>query len=233
MADTKEVIKLLDLDNTETSLLAIIANLRGAQDAVAFDEIKYLGFPFSISETFQLRNTNKTITQSLTEVEAIQNLCNKHNKQLLVYISMGFGNPYGDPWDAETAIKWVHQLHQLGIRTIALADTVGVAQPESISYIFNNLIPEFTDISFGAHFHSAPHNWEEKINAAWNSGCRRFDSAMNGIGGCPMAKDDLIGNIATEKLISWAQNKNIPLQIQNSSLQDAIAKASSLFINSL
>jgi hydroxymethylglutaryl-CoA lyase len=229
MADTKEVIPQLDMSTSRTRLLAIIANLRGAHDAVRYDEIHYLGFPFSISETFQLRNTNKTIAESLKEVEAIQNLCVQYNKELVVYISMGFGNPYGDPYDAETAIKWVSKLHQLGIRTISMADTVGVAEPGTISYIFSHLVPEFKDITIGAHFHSTAEKWEEKIATAWDNGCRRFDSAMKGIGGCPMAKDDLVGNIATENLIAWAKHQTIPLGINEDAFYEALNKAAYIF----
>ncbi len=229
MADTKEVIPQLDLSNSPTKLLAIIANLRGAEDAVQYDEIHYLGFPFSISETFQLRNTNKTITESLAEVEAIQNLCVQKNKELVVYISMGFGNPYGDDYDAETAIKWVSRLHQLGIRTISMADTVGVAKPDTISYIFDQLVPSFKDITIGAHFHSTAGLWEEKIATAWQHGCLRFDSAMKGIGGCPMANDDLVGNIATENIVAWCKQKNIPLQINEDAFYEALNKAAYIF----
>jgi hydroxymethylglutaryl-CoA lyase len=184
LADTKEVIPCLDMSHTKTKLLAIIANTRGAEEAVQYDEVTYLGFPFSISETFQLRNTNKTIAQSLIQVEEMQRLCTQRNKELVIYISMGFGNPYGDDYNAEVAINWVRKLSQLGIKTIAMADTVGVAEPGNITYIFNHLVPEFKDVHIGAHFHSLPGRWEEKINAAYNAGCMRFDSAMRGIGGC-------------------------------------------------
>ncbi len=230
LADTKEVVPQLDMSNTNTKLLAIIANTRGAQDAVAYDEITYLGFPFSISETFQLRNTNKTIAESLKHVEEIQNLCVQRNKEMVVYISMGFGNPYGDPYNAEVAIKWVGQLAQLGIKTIAMADTVGVAKPENIEYIFSNLIPEFKDVHIGAHFHSTQNTWEEKIQAAYNSGCLRYDSAMKGIGGCPMAEDELVGNIATENLIGWAKQNNIPLQLNEEAFYESLQKAAEIFV---
>lgn len=231
MADTKDVIPQLDLSNTDTKLLAIIANTRGANDAVAYDEIKYLGFPFSISETFQQRNTNKSIAESLTQVEEIQSLCVNNNKELVVYISMGFGNPYGDEYNAEIAIKWVDKLAQLGIKTIAMSDTVGVAEPQNIEYIFNSLVPEFSNVHIGAHFHSTVDKWEEKIQAAYNSGCTRFDSAMKGIGGCPMAKDDLVGNIATENMVGWCEQNGIELSINKEAFAEALQMASVIFAN--
>ncbi len=230
LADTKEVIAQLDLSNTNTKLLAIIANTRGAEEAVVYDEIKYLGFPFSISETFQLRNTNKTIAQSLVQVEEIQKLCVQHGKELVVYISMGFGNPYGDEYNAEIAINWVGQLAKLGISTIAMSDTVGVAKPDTISYIFKHLVPEFKDVHIGAHFHSTATTWEEKIRAAYDNGCLRFDSAMKGIGGCPMADDDLVGNIATENIVGWAMRKNIPLRIDQDAFFQSLNIAAEIFI---
>lgn len=230
MADTKDVLPQLKMDNVNTKLLTIIANTRGAQDAVAFDEVSYLGFPFSISETFQLRNTNKTIAQSLVQVEEIQNLCVQHNKELVVYISMGFGNPYGDEYNAEVAINWVGKLAGLGIKTIAMADTVGVAEPANIEYLYKQLIPEFKDVTIGAHFHSTVDKWEEKIQAAYDSGCTSFDSAMKGIGGCPMAKDDLVGNIATENIVSWADNNNISLSLDREAFSDAWQMAARIFV---
>jgi len=230
LADTREVIPQLRLDNTTTKLLAIIANTRGAEEAVVYDEISYLGFPFSISETFQLRNTNKTIAQSLVQVEEIQNLCVQRKKELVIYISMGFGNPYGDDYSAEVAINWVAKLSAMGVKTIAMSDTVGVAQPDNISYIFNQLIPEFKELSIGAHFHSAPDTWEEKIEAAYNAGCRRYDSALKGIGGCPMAEDELVGNIATENLVGWCGMKNIPLKINQEAFWEAMEIAGRIFV---
>lgn len=229
LVDTKEVIPQLKLNN-RTKLLAIVANTRGAAEAVVYDEIKYIGFPFSISETFQLRNTNKTIAQSLAQVEEIQQLCLQHRKEMVVYISMGFGNPYGDEYTAAIAIDWVQKLSDMGIRTIAMSDTVGVAQPENISYIFQHLVPAFPEVSIGAHFHSAPHNWEEKIQTAYDNGCVRFDSALKGIGGCPMAKDDLVGNIATENIVYWCEEKNIPLQLNKDAFREAMMIANEIFI---
>lgn len=230
MADTKEVLQQLDLSNTQTKLLAIIANTRGAEDAVVHDEVKYLGFPFSISETFQLRNTNKTIAESLKQVEEIQNMCVAKGKELVIYISMGFGNPYGDDYSAEIAIKWVGQLSQLGIKTFAMSDTVGVAKPDTIAYIYKSLVPEFKDLHIGAHFHSTMFTWEEKIQTAYDNGCLRFDSAINGIGGCPMAEDELVGNIATENIIGWADAKGIPLNINREAFLQSMHIANEIFI---
>jgi hydroxymethylglutaryl-CoA lyase len=230
LADTKDVVRKLDMSTTRSKLLAIIANTRGAEDAVQYDEISYLGFPFSISETFQLRNTNKTIAESLTQVEEIQKLCLSRNKKLVIYISMGFGNPYGDDYNAETAISWFKKLNDLGIEIIAMADTVGVAQPSTIEYIYRNLIPEFPGVEIGAHFHSTSTTWEEKIQAAYDQGCIRFDSSIKGIGGCPMAEDELVGNIATENLIQWAGQQNIPLQLDMNEFRKAMVMANDVFI---
>ena len=203
LKDTAEVLSKLDLDNTRTKLLAIVANQRGAEDAAAHDAITYLGFPFSVSEEFQKRNTNSTIEESLKRVEDIQELCLRKNKSLVIYISMGFGNPYSEPWSAELVSHWVKRLAQMGISIIALSDTVGVSNPENIKELFSYLIPEMPEVEFGAHLHSLKSNWEEKVHAAYLAGCRRFDSAMRGIGGCPMANDDLVGNLATENLVTY------------------------------
>lgn len=230
LADTKDVVRKLDMGSTQTKLLAIVANKRGAEEAVQYDEITYLGFPFSISETFQLRNTNKTIAASLAEVEEMQKLCLQHNKKLVIYISMGFGNPYGDEYTAEIAIQWFKRLTDLGIEIIAMADTVGVANPETIRYIYNNLIPAFPQIEIGAHFHSAAQTWEEKIQAAYDNGCMRFDSSIKGIGGCPMAEDELVGNIATENLIQWAKQKNIPLSLNEEAFAESMFMAAEVFV---
>jgi len=230
LADTKEVIPKLDMTGTKTKLLAIIANTRGAEDAVQYDEVSYLGFPFSISETFQLRNTNKTIAESLKQVEDIQQLCVARGKKLVIYISMGFGNPYGDEYSAEIAIRWFDRLTRMGIDIIAMADTVGVANPQTIAYIYSKLIPEFPQIEIGAHFHSAPQSWEEKIQTAWDNGCKRFDSSLKGIGGCPMAEDELVGNIATENIVRWAAEKNIPLDLDKEAFGLAMRMATEIFI---
>ncbi len=230
LADTKEVIPHLEMGGGNTKLLAIIANTRGAEEAVQYDEISYLGFPFSISETFQHRNTNKSIAESLVQVEEIQRFCVQKNKELVIYISMGFGNPYGDEYNAEIAINWVGKIAQLGVKTIAMSDTVGVAQPDNISYIFNHLIPAFPGVQIGAHFHSASDKWEEKMNAAYASGCLRFDSALNGIGGCPMAEDVLVGNLATENIVQWCAEKQIVLPLNMDALREAMFMASGIFV---
>jgi hydroxymethylglutaryl-CoA lyase len=229
LRDTAEVLKQLELDSTRSKLLAIIANVRGAQDAVQFDEIAYLGFPFSISETFQQRNTNSSIAESLKRVEEIQQLCVKHDKQLVVYISMAFGNPYGDEWNSDIVIKWTKELASLGIKIIALADTIGVSNPENISYLFSNIIPEFSGVEIGAHLHTTPETWKEKVEAAYSNGCRRFDSAMKGYGGCPMAKDELVGNMATENLVGWLKGKSIKIDIDDQAFSRSLSLASSTF----
>ncbi len=229
MQDTADVLKKLDLSSTKSKLLAIIANARGAQDAVVFDEIKYLGFPFSISETFQQRNTNSSIAESLLRVEEIQSLCVKNNKELVVYISMAFGNPYNDEWSSEIAMNWAAKLHSMGIRIIALADTTGVSNPENISYLFKNLIPAFKDVEFGAHLHSTKENSIEKIKAAAENGCLRYDAAIHGFGGCPMAKDDLTGNIATEDVVTYFNSVSKDLGLNTDSLLAAYEKSWEIF----
>lgn len=208
MADTASVLEQLDLSQAKSKLLAIVANERGAVEACGFDQIDCLGYPFSISETFQLRNTGATIAESLDRVKAIQELCMKHDKQLVIYISMGFGNPYGDEWNSDIAIKWVDDLSRLQINVFSLADTVGMANPESISYLFGNLIPAFPELEFGAHLHTTASTVNEKLEAAWQAGCRRFDSAILGYGGCPMAQDELVGNMPTEQLVDFMLNKD-------------------------
>lgn len=209
MADTAEVVRGLDLSKSKSKLLAIIANERGATEASQFEKISYLGYPFSISETFQVRNTNATIAESLERAKAIQEIAEKADKQLVIYVSMGFGNPYGDEWNAEIAIKWVDKLQKLGIKIFSLSDTVGVATPESITYLFENLIPKYPNLEFGAHLHTTPDTWKEKIDAAYNAGCRRFDGAILGYGGCPMAADELVGNMDSENLINFDLENNI------------------------
>jgi hydroxymethylglutaryl-CoA lyase len=229
LRDTKEVLAKLDLSNTKSKLLAIIANVRGAEEAASFDEITYLGFPFSVSEEFQKRNTNSTIEESLGRVEEIQKICVNRKKQLVIYISMGFGNPYDEPWNADIVMKWVKKLATLGIRIIALADTVGVSNPENITHLFSHLIPECKEVEFGAHLHSHPDTWEEKINAAFKGGCNRFDSAMKGIGGCPMAKDDLVGNIATENIVEYFRKENVLLKLDEALFSQAMMAANVTF----
>lgn len=229
LADTHEVVKQLEMDATTTRLLAIVANIRGAAEAVGYEQISSLGFPFSISETFQMRNTNKSISESLVQVEEMQRLCIQNSKELVVYISMGFGNPYGDEYSAEIAIKWCRKLAALGIKTIALSDTVGVAKLETIEYLFSQLIPEIKEVQFGAHFHALPDEWEPKISSAYASGCRRFDSALKGIGGCPMAEDELVGNIATENLVGWCIRENIQMDLDMAAFREAMEIAGRLF----
>jgi hydroxymethylglutaryl-CoA lyase len=226
MRDTVEVLHNLDLANTTTRLLAIVANLRGAIEACEHDAIRYLGYPFSISETFQIRNTNATIEESLERVKEIQELCLKHNKELVLYISMGFGNPYGDPWNVEIVQKWVDEMVKMDIGIISLADTIGVSNPDNINYLFSNLIPQYPMIEFGAHLHTEPRSWREKVEAAYQSGCRRFDAAMRGYGGCPMAKDDLTGNMATESLMAYFMEKKA---VENIDYQRFIASLSKAF----
>ncbi|KGE89690.1 MAG: hydroxymethylglutaryl-CoA lyase [Phaeodactylibacter xiamenensis] len=203
MRDTAEVLGQLDRSKTKTKLLAIVANRRGANDAAQFEQIDYLGYPFSISETFQLRNTNATIEESIERVAQIQDICTASSKELVVYISMGFGNPYGDPWNVEIVEQWTDRLVDMGIRILQLSDTIGVASPESISYLFSNITPHYPDIEFGAHFHTTPTAWKEKVATAYEHGCRRFDGAIRGYGGCPMAKDDLTGNMPTENMVYY------------------------------
>jgi len=203
MVDTAEVLSKLDLSKTSSKLLAIIANTRGAEDACQHPEIDYLGYPFSISENFQMRNTHKTIAQSVVTLSEIMELASKHNKEVVVYISMGFGNPYGDPWNVDIVGAWTETLSNMGVKILSLSDTVGSSDPESIDYLFSNLIPKYPKIEFGAHLHTTPTTWNEKVDAAHKAGCLRFDGAIQGFGGCPMAKDELTGNMPTEKLLSY------------------------------
>ncbi|MEZ4952588.1 MAG: hydroxymethylglutaryl-CoA lyase [Saprospiraceae bacterium] len=231
MRDTAAVLSLLNLTNTETKLLAIVANQRGADDASQFEEIKYLGYPFSISETFQIRNTNATIEESLERVAGIQKTCVETNKEMVVYISMGFGNPYGDPWNVETVVKWVDKLVAMGIRIIQLSDTIGVSNPANIEYLFSNLIPLYKNkgVEIGAHLHTQPHSWKEKIEAAWKSGCTRFDGAIKGFGGCPMAKDDLTGNMPMENMVFFFQDEKIPTGVDEENFRKSYAMAIDVF----
>ena len=229
MADTPKVLEGLNLDNTTTKLLGIVANQKGAENAALFEQIQYLGYPFSISETFQQRNTNASIEESLSRVEAIQNLCLKTNKTLVIYISMGFGNPYGDLYSADIAIKWSERLaKELEIKVISLADTIGVSNPKNIRSLFSDLIPELPEVTFGAHLHTTPNKWEEKVEAAYESGCRRFDGALKGFGGCPMAKDDLTGNMPTEKMLSFFDANKIETGINAELLEEALALSSEI-----
>lgn len=229
MRDTAEVLAGLDLSATNTHLLAIVANPRGAEEAAAFESIRYLGYPFSISETFQLRNTNATIEESLERVEQIQNICVTNGKELVLYISMGFGNPYGDPWNVETVQYWVDKLKVMGVRIFQLSDTIGVATPESIRYLFSNLLTAYPELEIGAHFHTLPGNWREKILAAYESGCRRFDGAIKGFGGCPMAKDDLTGNMPTENMVRFFKEAGEPLGLDSMAFDEALRMSVEVF----
>jgi len=230
MADTKDVIGNLELGIGNTKLLAIIANERGATDAVVHDEITYLGFPFSISETFQRRNTNSTIAESLNRVEAIQNLCIKNNKELVVYISMGFGNPYGDVYNETIVFEWVNKLVAKGIKIISLADTVGLATAAQVSSVTKYLVNALPEIEIGVHLHSTPLNWKEKVDAALQTGCLRFDGALKGIGGCPMADDELVGNMDSELMIPYFEEKKILPAINIAALQECSRMAASIFV---
>jgi hydroxymethylglutaryl-CoA lyase len=221
MADTKEVLAGIDMEGALSKLLVIVANERGAADAVQFEQVTYLGYPFSISETFQKLNTNASIEESLHRVAAIQNLCMQYNKEMVVYISMGFGNPYGDEYNAEIVFNWMDKLKNLGIHIFSLADTVGVSNPDNIAYLFKNLIPAHPDLKIGAHFHSSTFAWLEKLDAAVANGCTRFEGALNGIGGCPMAQDDLVGNMAMENIIRHLKIDSINDTQLNRSLEMA------------
>ncbi|HEY2580569.1 MAG TPA: hydroxymethylglutaryl-CoA lyase [Mucilaginibacter sp.] len=221
MQDTAQVLQKLDLSNSKSKLLAIVANYRGAEEAASHPEISYLGFPFSISETFQQRNANSDINKALNTVENIYSLCDKTEKKLRIYLSMGFGNPYGDVWSIEILIKWADRLVALGISDIYIADTIGIATPALITQIMNAL-KEHTSLQFGMHLHSTPDTWKEKIEAAYNGGCRWFDTALKGYGGCPMAKDELTGNIATENLIGYLKSQNERLELNYDKLQEAM-----------
>jgi|SaaInl59LU_5_DNA_1037362.scaffolds.fasta_scaffold08095_3 hydroxymethylglutaryl-CoA lyase len=230
LKDTAEVLAQLDLEKTNSKLLAIVANERGAKDAVNFEEINYLGFPFSVSETFQQRNTNSSIEQSLARVEQIQNLAIKHNKKLVVYLSMAFGNPYGDEWNQDIVAKWAEKLYtKLDVRILALSDTIGVSNKENISALFSTLIPEFENIEFGAHLHTTPETWNEKIEASLANGCRRFDGAIKGFGGCPMATDKLTGNMPTEQMVSYFEENNWNSSVNQGFFLDSLTKSNEIF----
>ncbi|MGI9544989.1 MAG: hydroxymethylglutaryl-CoA lyase [Cyclobacteriaceae bacterium] len=229
MRDTAQVIEELQLENTVSRLLAIVANIRGAEDACQFEEISYLGFPLSLSETFQQRNTNRSIDEALHILNGIQDISLQNNKTLVTYISMGFGNPYSDPYNQETVITFVERLSNMGVAIISLADTIGVSQPETISYLFQNLIPAFPAIEFGAHLHSHPASARDKIDAAFKSGCQRFDGAIKGFGGCPMAKDDLVGNMATESIIDYLTNEKVIIDIDREAFAQAVVEATKVF----
>jgi hydroxymethylglutaryl-CoA lyase len=229
MQDTAEVLAQLDLSQTNSKLLAIIANTQGAIAASAHKEIQYLGFPFSISENFQMRNTHKTIEESLVTLNEILEIADKTNKEVVAYLSMGFGNPYGDPWNVDIVGNWTENLANRGVKILSLSDTIGSSTPEVIQYLFSNLIPKYPRIEFGAHLHTTPEKWFEKVDAAYNAGCRRFDGAIQGFGGCPMAKDTLTGNMPTEKLLSFFTSQKEQTNTSPMSFESAYNEATKLF----
>jgi hydroxymethylglutaryl-CoA lyase len=229
LRDTVDVLKKLDLSTTRSGLLAIVANTRGAEEAANWDEITYLGFPLSISETFQQRNTNKSITEALKTLAEIQNICKRKNKILVTYISMGFGNPYGDPYDSSIVEHFTSLLSTLEVKIISMADTIGVSKPDQIQYLFKTLVPKFPAIEFGAHLHSNPAKAIEKIEAAYLSGCQRFDGAIMGFGGCPMAEDELVGNLATETILNYLRSKNDLPDLDENEFAKSLLLADSVF----
>ncbi|MCM8568032.1 hydroxymethylglutaryl-CoA lyase [Gramella jeungdoensis] len=229
MKDTAQVLEKLDLSKTSSKLLAIVANVRGAQDASQFEEIDYLGYPFSISENFQMRNTHKTIAESVEVLQEILNIADGNGKEVVAYLSMGFGNPYGDPWNVEIVGSWTEKLSAMGVKILSLSDTVGSSTPDIIDYLFSNLIPEYPNIEFGAHLHTTPSKWHEKIDAAFKAGCSRFDGAIQGFGGCPMAKDELTGNMPSEKMLSYFNSAKADANIKMTSFESAYNEASKIF----
>jgi hydroxymethylglutaryl-CoA lyase len=229
MEDTDIVLALLDMSNTRTKLLAVVANYRGAEEAVQYPEISFIGYPFSLSETFQKRNTNSTIKQSFDLVKKIQALCDKKSKTLVIYLSMGFGNPYGDVWNTELVLKWVQKLTKEGIKIVSMADTIGMATADQISELYPLLTQTFPETEFGMHLHSRPDTCLEKIDAAFQSGCRRIDSTIKGYGGCPFAKDDLTGNIATETLLGYLKKQRVNTGIDMDRFADAMVYSSRIF----
>ena len=231
MVDTEEVIKGINVTNSNSKLLTIVANERGAEKAAQFDEITYLGFPFSISETFQKKNINSTIKESLLRLESIQNICVKSNKQLVTYFSMAFGNPYGDEWSVYIVAHWAERLlNEFGVKILSLSDTIGSSEPNVISWLFKKLISEFPDVEFGAHLHTHPQNWKEKVVAALEAGCKRFDGALLGFGGCPMARDELVGNMPSEHILQYLMEKKMIRNINQTALQEAQNEALTIFI---
>jgi len=229
MVDTAEVLSQLDLSVSSSKLLAIVANTRGASDASKYKEIDYLGYPFSISENFQMRNTHKTIAQSVVTLQEILNIADKSNKRVVAYLSMGFGNPYGDPWNVDIVGEWTERLGKMGVKILSLSDTIGSSNPENIEYLFSNLIPSYPNIEFGAHLHTTPNSWFEKVDAAYKSGCKRFDGAIQGFGGCPMAKDELTGNMPTEQLVSYFTDKKSEHNLYSLSFERAYNVATNIF----
>ena len=229
MIDTVEVLANLDLSKTNTKLLAIVANVRGAIAASLHKPIQYLGYPFSISENFQMRNTHKTINQSIESLKEILDIASKTDKEVVAYLSMGFGNPYGDPWNVEIVGEWTEKLSNMGVKILSLSDTIGSSTPKDINYIFSNLIPKYTNIEFGAHLHTTPSSWHEKIDAAYKAGCTRYDGAIQGFGGCPMAKDVLTGNMPTEKVLSYFTTEKAVTNVNPMAFEASYNKASDIF----
>ena len=229
MKDTAEVLSSLDLSRTKSQLLAIVANTRGANDAAQHEQIDYLGYPFSISENFQMRNTHKTIAESVEVLQEILNIADASGKEVVAYLSMGFGNPYGDPWNVDIVGEWTEKLSAMGVKILSLSDTVGTSTPEIIDYLFSNLIPKYPNIEFGAHLHTTPSKWHEKVDAAYKAGCRRFDGAIQGFGGCPMAKDELTGNMPSEKMLSYFNAAKADSGIKMTSFESAYNEASKVF----
>jgi len=229
MKDTAAVLSKLDLSKTSSKLLAIVANTRGAEDASKFEEIDYLGYPFSISENFQMRNTHKTIAESVQVLQEILNIADASGKEVVAYLSMGFGNPYGDPWNVEIVGEWTEKLSAMGVKILSLSDTVGTSTPEIIDYLFSNLIPKYPNIEFGAHLHTTPSKWHEKVDAAYKAGCHRFDGAIQGFGGCPMAKDELTGNMPSEKMLSYFNAAKADTNVKMTSFESAYNEASKIF----
>ncbi len=230
MADTKEVLRKIDFKNSSSKLLTIVANRRGAEEAVQYDEVTYLGFPFSISETFQKRNINSTIQESLKRLDQVQNLCLKHNKKMMTYLSMAFGNPYEDEWSPYIVAHWAEKLMtEFNVKNLALSDTIGVSNSKTIANLFNKVIPEFPEVNIGAHLHTTPTTWEEKIEAAISSGCNSFDSAIRGYGGCPMAKDVLTGNMATENILYYLNKNKIAHNLDEEAFKIAMQFSNKIF----
>lgn len=229
MQDTAEVLARLDLSQTQSKLLAIVANTKGAVDASVYNEIQYLGYPFSISEIFQMRNTHKTIAESIITLQEILEVAQKSNKEVVAYLSMGFGNPYGDPWNVDIVGEWTEKLSGMGVKILSLSDTIGSSTPETIDYLFSNLIPKYPHIEFGAHLHTTPDTWYEKIDAAYKAGCTRFDGAIKGFGGCPMAKDDLTGNMPTEKMLSYFTANKVDTNVNATSFESSYNEALKIF----
>ena len=229
MRDTADVLSQLDISKTRSKLLAIVANVRGASEASQYKQVDYLGYPFSISENFQMRNTHKTIAQSVATLQEILVIAQKTGKQVVAYLSMGFGNPYGDPWNVDVVAKWVEKLANMGVKILSLSDTIGSSTPEIIDYLFSNLIPLYPEIEFGAHLHTTPYSWYEKVDAAFKAGCWRFDGAIKGYGGCPMAKDELTGNMPTEQLVSYFTAQKVTTGVRPMSFESAYNQALRVF----